>query len=86
MKPVEGENEILAGNDFKEDFRALKLEFRKRGFYLPPILNTYINLSNKFRFFGSSVNDEFGDVIEMGLLVAFADIQPERYRELLVKA
>ena len=85
VKPVEGENEILASDDFKEDFRALKLEFRKRGYYLPPILNTYINLSNKFRFFGSSVNDEFGDVIEMGLLIAFEDIQPERYRELLVK-
>ena len=74
---------IFTNDSFKADFRALKLEFRKRGFYLPPILNTYINLSSDFRFFGSAVNDEFGDVTEMGLLVKFDDIQPERYRELL---
>ena len=85
VRPVEGEAEVLCNEGFKEDFRALKLEFRKRGYYLPPILNTYINLSSKFRFFGSAVNDEFGDVIEMGLLVDFSDIETERYRELLAR-
>ena len=80
VRPVEGEAEVLCNEGFKEDFRSLKLEFRKRGFWIPPILNTYINLSSKFRFFGSSVNDEFGDVIEMGLLVDFADIETERYK------
>lgn len=83
VKPVEGVEGILCNETFKEDFRALKLEFRKRGYYIPPILNSYINLSEAFRFFGSAVNDEFGDVIEMGLLVAFADITTERYRALL---
>ena len=83
VKPVAGEEEVLCNAGFKEDFRALKLEFRKRGFWIPPILNTYINLSSKFRYFGSAVNDEFGDVIEMGLLVGFEDITTERYRALL---
>jgi hypothetical protein len=84
MLDLADEGTLLRHDTFKEDFRALKLEFRKRGYYIPPILNTYINLSSRFRFYGSAVNDEFGDVIEMGLLVAFADIQPERYKQLLV--
>ena len=84
--PVDTETDpasIFIHDKFKDDFRALKLEFRKRGFYLPPILNTYINIASDFRYFGSAVNDEFGDVIEMGLLVKFEDIQAERFRELL---
>ena len=75
--------EVLCGDSFKADFRALKLYFRKRGFYIPPILNTYINLSDSFRYFGNAVNDEFGNVTEMGLLVDMSDIQAERYRSLL---
>lgn len=78
--------EIFSSDGFKEDFRALKLAFRQSGYYIPPILNTYINLSSRFRFFDSAVNDEFGDVIEMGLLVSIADIIPERYREILIPA
>ena len=74
---------VFTHDNFKEDFRALKLELRKRGYYLPPILNTYINLSSDFRYFGLVVYHEFSGAIEMGLLVNFDDLQPERYRELL---
>lgn len=83
VNPVEGEEEVLSHEGYKDGFRALKLEFRKRGYWIPPILNSYINISNKLRFFGSAVNDEFGDVIEMGLLVGLADIETERYRQIL---
>ena len=84
LPPVPDAGDILCHPGFKEDFRALKLAFRQRGYYIPPILNSYINISTRFRYFGSAVNDEFGDVTEMGLLVGLADIEADRYRQLLM--
>lgn len=74
---------ILCHNDYREDFRALKLALREKGYNLPPILNTYINLTSSFRYFGSVVNDEFSYSTEMGLLVSSADIVKDRYQMLM---
>lgn len=74
---------ILSNATAREDFRALKLALREKGVTLPPILNTYLNISSSFSYYGSAVNDEFAYATEMGLLVNTDDVIKARYQVLL---
>ena len=77
---------ILSHDNPKDDFRALKLALREKGVTIPPILNTYINISAGFSHFGSVVNDQFFNCTEMGLLVNTDDIVKARYQVLMKSA
>ena len=74
---------ILSHDNPRDDFRAIKLALREKGITLPPILNTYINISSGFCHFGSVVNDQFFNCTEMGLLIDTDDIVKARYQVLL---
>ena len=69
---------LFKGLDFKEGYRVLKAEVQRRGVSIPPLVNTYMNLSPTMIFFGTGINDEFGDVYDSGLLVTFMDMYPEK--------
>ena len=45
---------------------------------LVSLVNAYMSLSPTMRIFGTSINDEFGDVWETGLIVNIADIFEEK--------
>lgn len=70
---------ILKSDDYRTDFRALHSTLLQRKQYLPPILKTYMNLTTTLRYYGSAVNDAFGNVVEMGLKVHIPDIDKERW-------
>lgn len=71
-------NAIFCGASYKEDYVILKDEAKKLGRTIPPLVNAYMQLSPTMRIFGTSVNDEFGDVWETGLIVNIADIFEEK--------
>ena len=75
---------ILTEDDFREDYKILKREIQKMGVNIPPLVNTYMNLSPTMKSFGAGINDEFGDVIEAGILIKFDEIHPEKTRRHLV--
>lgn len=74
---------ILCGSTFEED-RSLMLKFiRSKGMIFPPLVNAYMNLSGTMKTFGSSLNDTFGEVEEIGILVAIKDIyESKKHRHL----
>ena len=67
-------SKVFTGKNYKEDYVILKEEAKKLGRTIPPLVNAYMSLSPTMRIFGTSVNDEFGDVWETGLIVKIADI------------
>ena len=69
---------LFKGLDFKEGYRVLKAEVQKFGVAIPPLVNTYMNLSPTMIYFGTGINDEFGDVYDSGILVTFMDMYPEK--------
>lgn len=71
-------NQILCGTNYKEDYCILKSYIRNRGLNIPPLINAYMALSPTMRTFGSCINDEFGDVIETGLMITIKDIFEEK--------
>ncbi|MBO4585507.1 MAG: GNAT family N-acetyltransferase [Bacteroidales bacterium] len=66
-----------AGN-FKDDYKTLKAEVMKLGVSIPPLVNTYMNLSPSMIYFGTGINDEFGDIYDSGILISFKELYPDK--------
>lgn len=65
-------------NNLKDDYKVLNQEVRKLGINVPPLIHAYLNLSPKMRTFGTAVNHEFGNVEEIGILIAINEILEEK--------
>ena len=70
--------ELFVGGTFKEDYKILNAEVRKRGINIPPLVNAYMSLSPTMRIFGTAINDEFGDVEETGIFLAIGEIYDQK--------
>ncbi|MDN3204612.1 GNAT family N-acetyltransferase [Algoriphagus sediminis] len=62
------------GLDYKAGYKLLNSEVRARGENIPPLINTYMNLSPTMMTFGTALNDEFGEVEETGIMIRLGDI------------
>jgi hypothetical protein len=60
--------------DYKEGHKILNVRVRALGENIPPLINSYMNLSPTMRTFGTSLNEHFGDVEETGILVTLKDM------------
>ncbi|MDQ3108578.1 MAG: GNAT family N-acetyltransferase [Bacteroidota bacterium] len=82
--PVKLETDITALEQelgdlpYKEGHHLLNKKVRELGENIPPLVNSYMNLSATMRNFGTSVNTEFGDVDETGIMVTIKDIYPTK--------
>jgi hypothetical protein len=65
---------LFEGLNYKEGYKLLNSKVRALGENIPPLINTYMNLSPTMKTFGTAINDEFGDVEETGILITIADI------------
>ncbi|MDR2801627.1 MAG: GNAT family N-acetyltransferase [Prevotellaceae bacterium] len=69
---------LFTGSDYKEDYRILSREIRSLGENIPPLINSYMNLSPSMRIFGTAINTAFGGVEETGILIKISDIYAEK--------
>jgi hypothetical protein len=74
---LEFKNEF-EGLSFKEGHSLLSKKIRNMGHNIPPLFNSYMNLSSTMRTFGTSINEHFGNVQETGIMVTIADIYEEK--------
>lgn len=65
---------ILVGVDYKEDFKFMNRKVRDQNEIIPPLFNSYMNLSSSMKVFGTAVNHHFGGVEETGILITIDDI------------
>lgn len=65
---------LFAGVEYKEGYKILNSRIRSYGENIPPLINTYMNLSPTMKTFGTALNDEFGAVEETGILITIDDI------------
>jgi len=71
-------NTLFNTGDYKEDYKILSREIRAIGENIPPLINSYMNLSPNMRVFGTALNEHFGGVEETAILVSINDIYPEK--------
>ncbi len=65
---------IFDGLNYKDGYKLLNKHVRDLGENVPPLINTYMNLSPTMMTFGTALNDEFGEVEETGILIKLDDI------------
>ena len=71
-------HKVFTGLNYKENYKILKAEVSKLGVSIPPLVNTYMNMSPTMIYFGTGINDEFADVLDSGILITFEDLYPEK--------
>lgn len=71
-------NLFTPGMPYKDAHAILNQTIRKLGENIPPMFNSYMNISPSMKTFGSADNSDFGDVEETGILVTIADIYPSK--------
>jgi len=76
--PVEELEKFFTGKNFTEDYRLLNAEIRKMGYNIPPLVNSYMNLSPTMKLFGTAINYGFGDVEETGILISVNEILEDK--------
>ena len=73
---------VFTGENLRDDYKILFSKVRELNCNIPPLINSYINLSGSMKVFGTSLNIGFGAVEETGILVTISDIEHnklERY-------
>ena len=70
--------QLFTSSDFEEDYKTLSAEVRKLGENIPPLFNSYMNLSPTMKVFVTVVNNEFGGVEETGLMITIRDMYIEK--------
>ncbi|MCI2082991.1 MAG: GNAT family N-acetyltransferase [Bacteroidales bacterium] len=71
-------SEPYAGLPVDEAFHKMQHEVRAHGEQVPPLINSYISLSDTMRTFGTCNNYGFGGVEETGILIYIPDIKTEK--------
>jgi hypothetical protein len=66
--------EILNGHNRDANYRILSREVRARGENIPPLMNTYLNLSPSMRTFGTVDNPYFKNMEDTGIMITIGDI------------
>jgi len=64
----------FSGNDYNLDYRILSKFVRSKNESIPPLFNSYMNLSPTMKVFGTATNHHFGGVEETGIMLTIDDI------------
>jgi hypothetical protein len=68
----------LEGLNYKEGHKFLGVKLKELEERIPPLINSYMNLSDTMKTFGTASNSDFGDVEETGILVTIADMHASK--------
>ena len=72
--------QIFNFETFKDDYTVLSKNVRLLGEVIPPLINSYMNLSPSMKTFGTSINKDFGEVEETGIMITIDDIYDSKKR------
>lgn len=70
--------QLFTGENYQENYRILIQKIREFNENIPPLINSYMNLSPTMRVFDTVENPDFGGVEETGILLAIKDIYLEK--------
>ena len=69
---------IFTGENYVENYHILTQRIRELNENIPPLINSYMNLSPTMRVFDTVENPDFGGVEETGILLSIKDIYLEK--------
>jgi hypothetical protein len=69
---------LIRDKNFDEGLKSLYQYLKSHGESVPPLINTYMKISDTMKSFGTALNPDFGGVEETAILVTIDDIYPEK--------
>ena len=76
----ESMSKLFVGKTYEEDYKILFHTVRSYGENIPPLINSYMNLSPSMKTFGTAVNKHFGGVEETGLIISINEMYNEKVK------
>ncbi|MDR1153367.1 MAG: GNAT family N-acetyltransferase [Bacteroidales bacterium] len=71
---------LFVGKNYEEDYKILFHKVRSYGENIPPLINSYMNLSPSMKTFGTAINPYFGGVEETGLMITISDLYSDKVK------
>jgi hypothetical protein len=72
--PITELEETFQGPSYEADYKVLSQKVRALNENIPPLINSYMNLSPTMKMFGTVLNPHFGNVEESGIMIKVADL------------
>lgn len=76
---------IFIGKKYFDNYKILSKEVREKNENIPPLINSYMNLSPTMKCFGTSINAHFGNVEETGIMITIPDIYENKKKRHFLK-
>ena len=76
---------LFSGRNYEEHYKILVRTIRENDESIPPLINSYMNLSRTMRVFDTVRNPDFGNVEETGIMLTIPDIYPEKRARYIVE-
>ncbi len=75
---IEEMNSIFTNADYLDDYKVLSQNVRAFGENIPPLINSYMNLSPSLKTFGTVNNQYFGGVEETAIMITINDLYQKK--------
>ncbi|HIE16302.1 MAG TPA: GNAT family N-acetyltransferase [Bacteroidales bacterium] len=69
---------IINKSNYVNNYHALNKKVRELGENIPPLFNSYMNISSTMKVFGTAINPFFGNVEETAIIITIADIYEKK--------
>jgi len=73
-------SKVFVGKNYEEDYKILFEKVRSYGENIPPLINSYMNLSPTMKTFGTAINTHFGSVEETGIMITIKDLYADKVK------
>lgn len=70
---------MFTGANYKDDYLILNTYVKSFGDVIPPLIHSYIGLSETMKTFGTTFDPDFGDCYDTAMLITISDIYKEKY-------
>ncbi len=77
--------QLFTGRNYEENYKILVRTIRENDELIPPLINSYMNLSPSMRVFDTVRNPDFGNVEETGIMLTIPDIYPDKRARYIVE-
>lgn len=75
----------VTGTNPENDYKIIANFIKSLDVAIPPLISAYLRLAKRITIFGTTVNPEFGNAFETGILIAIRDIHPEKQARYISK-
>ena len=72
-------DEMFVGAGYKENYQILNNYVKSMGDTIPPLIHSYIGVSDTMKTFGTTFDPDFGDCYDTAMIITIADIYKDTY-------